>query len=141
MVQKRLGYVIKRVQQALRLRMDTELGKAGMTTPQYATLSILEEESGLSNAELARRCFLTPQTMHKIVTGLEEKGLVKRESDPSHGRKINTLLSSSGKKLLKQAHQIVRQIESDMTNDLTEENINMTIKNLESCLNSLEPNS
>lgn len=118
--------------------MDSELDSAGLTTPQYAALSILEEEAGLSNAELARRCFLAPQTMHKIVTGLEDKGLVQRTPDPSHGRKINTSLTSDGKSVLRKAHSIVEGIESDMTESLGEQDIKLTIKNLEQCIESLE---
>lgn len=138
MVDQRLGYVIKRVQQELRSRMDEKLEAVGVTTPQYAALSILEEDQGLSNAELARRCFLTPQTMHKIVAGLEAKGLIERKSDPSHGRKINTLLTSEGKKALKKAHEIVIEIEGEMTSDLTQEEIKQTRKNLAKCIELLE---
>lgn len=140
MVSQRLGYVIKRVQQTLRSRMDAELDAAGITTPQYAALSILEEDQGLSNAELARRCFLTPQTMHKIIQGLEEKGFVKRKSDPTHGRKINTLLSSNGKKILKKAHVMVERIEREMTKNLTQREIQQTAQNLEKCIDPLEAN-
>lgn len=138
MVQQRLGYIIKRAQQALRSRMDTALDKVDLTTPQYAALSILEEEQKLSNAELARRCFLTPQTMHKIVTGMEEKGLVERKSDPTHGRKINTLLTSPGKKKLGEAHQIVKQIEQEMTAGLSANDVEATINNLVHCIQSLK---
>ncbi len=141
MVQQRLGYIIKRAQQTLRTRMDTALEEAKLTTPQYAALSILEEEeAGLSNAELARRCFLTPQTMHKIVTGMEEKGMVERESDSSHGRKINTLLTDKGRELLNRAHKIVEQVESDMTEKLNNEKTEQTIRNLQQCIDSLEGN-
>ncbi|MTI87618.1 MAG: MarR family transcriptional regulator [Balneolaceae bacterium] len=138
MVDQRLGYVIKRLQQLLRSRMDEKLAAVGVTTPQYATLSILEEDQGLSNAELARRCFLTPQTMHKIVAGLEAKELIERKSDPSHGRKINTLLTSEGKKLVEKAHEIVQNIEGEMTGDLTQEDIEQTRKNLVRCIKPLE---
>src|SRR5699024_2305259 len=138
MVDQRQNHVIQREQQTLHSRMDKDLGAVGMTTPQYAALSILEEDQGLSNAELARRCFLTPQTMHKIVGGLEEKGLVKRKSDPSHGRKISTLLPSDGDEMLKDAHQIVTQIELEMTKNLTRKEIEQTTKNLAKCLEPLE---
>lgn len=140
MVQQRLGYLIKRAQQLLRSRMDTELDKIGITTPQYAALSMLEEDPGLSNAELARRCFLTPQTMHKIVLGMADKGLVNREQDPSHGRKINTLLTEQGKDILKQAHRIVRKIESQMTDGISKEEIDNTKAGLEKCIASLSEN-
>jgi DNA-binding MarR family transcriptional regulator len=49
----------KRVQAGLRSGMDRALETKGLTTPQYAALSALERESGLSNAELARRSFVT----------------------------------------------------------------------------------
>jgi len=56
---RRLGYQLKRTQHALRLRMDEALHALGLTAPQYAVLSILEEAPRLSNADLARRSFVT----------------------------------------------------------------------------------
>lgn len=138
MVDQRLGYVVKRLQQELRSQMDEDLNAVKLTTPQYAALSILEGEQGLSNAELARRCFLTPQTMHKIVEGLERKELVVRKSDPSHGRKINTLLTRKGKKLLERAHKIVQSIEHAMTSVLTYEEIEEARKSLEKCISAIK---
>jgi len=72
------GYVLKRTQLALRGAMDGALATLDLTTPQYAALSELAKEQGLSNAELARRCFVTPQTMHRILGGLERDALVIR---------------------------------------------------------------
>lgn len=138
MVQERLGYVIKRTQQVLRLRMDKELIEAGITTPQYAALSVLEEDQGLSNAELARRCFLRPQTMHKIVTGLEDKGFIERKSDPSHGRKIKTKLTPEGMEVLANGHKIVKQIEAEMTRNLSPKQIKETADRLEMCIDVLQ---
>ena len=79
------GYILKRTQLALRGAMDDALVTVNLTTPQYAALSELSEEQGLSNAELARRCFVTPQTMHQILRGLERtssftRGLVLRSA-------------------------------------------------------------
>lgn len=76
--------------------------------------------------------------MHKIVEGLERKGLVERKSDPSHGRKINTLLTPEGKKLLKEAHKIVQRIEHAMTSNLTHEEIEETRRSLEKCITAIE---
>jgi DNA-binding MarR family transcriptional regulator len=38
-----------------------------LTTPQYAVLAFLEVEAGDSNAALARRVFVTPQTIQAIL--------------------------------------------------------------------------
>jgi hypothetical protein len=67
----RIGYLLKRVQFRLRSQMDKVLESKGLTTPQYAVLSFLEHEPGASSAELARRSFVTPQTMIRIVENLE----------------------------------------------------------------------
>jgi hypothetical protein len=62
-LESRVGYQLKRAEHALRLEMDGALRDMGLTTPQYAALSVLGDEPGLSGAELARRCFVTPQTI------------------------------------------------------------------------------
>ena len=67
-VEGRVGYELKKAQYGLRSRMDEELRGVGLTTPQYAALSALGEEPGASGAGLARRCFVTPQTMNGILT-------------------------------------------------------------------------
>ena len=77
-VDRRAGYLVKRVQVALRSAMDRALLSEDLTTPQYGVLSALQKAPGLSNAELARRSFVTPQTMIRIVASLEDKGLVTR---------------------------------------------------------------
>ena len=45
---RRVGYQMKRAEHALRLEMDGALRGVGLTTPQYAALSVLEDEAGLS---------------------------------------------------------------------------------------------
>ena len=58
------GYLLKRAQAALHAAMAAALHEHGATLAQYAVLTALDEEPGLSNAELARRAFVTPQTMN-----------------------------------------------------------------------------
>ena len=105
-----LGYAIKRAQHALRLRMDLCLRPLGITTPQYSVLSTIRANPGLSNAQLARRAFVTPQTMQAILAGLEREGLLVREPDPDHGRVLRSILSAKGEELLGDAHQIVNEV-------------------------------
>src|SRR3954466_11229941 len=85
-VTDRIGYQLKRAQQALRTAMDEGLRAHGLTTPQYAALTHLEAAEPLSGAELARRCFVTAQTMNAILVGLERARLVERAPHANHGR-------------------------------------------------------
>ena len=60
----RVGYLIKRAQMVLHDAMADALGSHDLTVPQFAVITGLDEEPGLSNADLARRAFVTPQSMH-----------------------------------------------------------------------------
>ncbi len=113
-VAKRLGYALKRAQHALRIAMDEVLRPLSLTTPQYAVLSALEAEPGLSNARLARIAFVTPQTMHGLMTLLERDKLVVRDADPDHGRILRTQLTEVGQAKLKAAHLKVATVEQTM---------------------------
>ena len=115
-----IGYLLKVVQHEIRKRMDRKLGDINLTTPQYAALSSLYEFPGTSNAELARKCFITPQTMNLIIRKLEKRGIIQKEQSPEHGRVQNIVLSEAGSKLLEKAHEIVFGIEAGLTSKLSE---------------------
>lgn len=133
-----VGYQLKRVQHVLRLRMDEVLREVGLTTPQYAVLSVLEEEPGLSGAELARRSFVTPQTMNMIVTKLEGARLIYRSSHPEHGRVLQTYLTNEGRMLVSGAHEVVEAIEEQMLAGLGVENRVRLAETLNGCADALE---
>lgn len=111
---KRFGYALKRAQHALRVAMDDALRPLALTTPQYSVLSALEAEPGMSNARLARAAFVTPQTMHGLLTNLERSALIARDADPDHGRILRTRLSERGLQVLAEAHRAIAVIEAEM---------------------------
>ncbi len=115
-----LGYELKRTQQALRSSMDEALSELSLTTPQYAALTVLEAAPGVSSAELARRCFVTPQTMQAIVAALERRRLLGREARPGQGRMLPVELTRRGRALVARAHDAVDAIEQRMSSGLTE---------------------
>src|SRR5271169_3109099 len=113
-VAKRLGYALKRAQHALRTRMDEVLRPLNLTTAQYAVMSVIEQEAGISNAGLAKAAFVTPQTMTGILANLHRDGLLCREADRYHGRILRSELTPAGKKNLAQAHRVVGELEKIM---------------------------
>jgi DNA-binding MarR family transcriptional regulator len=132
-----LGYKLKQTQHMLRIHMDEALRPLDLTTPQYAVLAQLELRPGISNAALARSAFITAQTMHGIVSNLEKRNLVRRKSDPHHGRILCTELTKQGSKVVAQAHEIIRNIESRMLATLSEDNKLLFEKLLLECFNNL----
>jgi len=132
-----MGYKLKEAQHILRINMDDALRPLALTTPQYAVLSQLELRPGISNASLARASFITPQTMHGIVSNLEKNNLVKRERDPEHGRILRAELTQQGLKVVKQAHELISEVEESMTRTMNQRNKLLLEKLLVQCVNNL----
>ena len=106
-----VGYALKRAQHAMRLHMDRQLKEIGLNAPQYAVLASLELEPGASNARLARRAFVTAQTMQAMLVKLERSGLVIRHPDAEHGRIQRTELTEKGLSSLAKAHLVAQKSE------------------------------
>ena len=110
----RVGYLLKRAQSALNAAMSAALADYGITLPQYAVLNALDEEPGLSNADLARRAFVTPQTMNQVLRELEGKQLVIRRPHPVHGRVLQAHLTSGGRQILSGCRPAADAVEARM---------------------------
>jgi len=108
------GYLLKRAQAALHTAMTAALREHGATLPQYAVLTALDEEPGLSNADLARRAFVTPQTMNQVLRELEQRHWVTRHAHPGHGRILQADLTHDGRQALRACHQAADAVEERM---------------------------
>ena len=136
-----IGYELKRAQHALRLRMDEALRGEGVTTPQYSALDALAEEPGLSNAQLARRSFVTPQTMNQILKGLEAAGLVRREGHPEHGRVLRSYLTDEGETLRGECVGRVAAVTGRMVEGLADRQRRALLEALRVCVRALSADS
>ncbi|CAN5354996.1 MarR family transcriptional regulator [soil metagenome] len=136
-VEERVGYELKRVQQALRAAMDGALRGLGLTTPQYAALAFIEQAPGASSAELARRSFVTAQTMNRIVGNLEAAGLLHRRPHPVHGRILEAMLTEQGRALVAVAHLRVRAVEDRMLSGLGPDEQRRLLDMLRRCAGAL----
>src|ERR1700761_1754771 len=84
--QPRLAYAVGRFHTVLRAEMSRRLAPEGLSVPEFTALSVLSARGGLSNAELARRSFVTPQAMNQVLSSLEEKELVTRPAPGEQAR-------------------------------------------------------
>jgi DNA-binding MarR family transcriptional regulator len=122
-VTKRLGYRVKRVAAALRGAMDRALREYGLTVPQYACLEFLDQQPGLSNAELARGTFVTRQSMNVVLRGLQDGGLITRPAATDHGRALPAHLTEQGYRRLAAARAAVYAIDQRMTDVVPEQRL------------------
>jgi DNA-binding MarR family transcriptional regulator len=120
MTEPRLSYVIGRLDRVLRRRLIAALEPTGLTLPAYTTLSVLRTRDGLSNAQLARRSLVTPQSMSEVLARLEQKGLIRRDPDPDHARVLRVELTGAGHEALVLCDGVVDEIEETMLGHLSE---------------------
>ena len=117
-VEPRLSYVIGRLERVLRRRLTAAIAPAGLTLPAYAALSALRVQDGLSNAQLARRSLVTPQSMNEVLTVLVERGYIRRRAEPGQGRIIRIELTKAGSEALDRCDRAVDDVEREMLGDL-----------------------
>lgn len=107
-------YLVKQVEQAIRAHLDDLLRPLGLTTDQYTALSVLEQPHDLTSAELARRSFVRPQTMHEMITNLDQRGFVERHRDPGNRRILLIRLTAKGRDLLEKYDEQVQLLQERM---------------------------
>jgi DNA-binding MarR family transcriptional regulator len=138
---ERTGYLISQVRAAMRGQLDASLADKSLTAPQYVALATLEEDPGLSNAEMARLCFVTPQTMLRIIENLEHAKLVARTPHPTHGRVRQIELTPRGRKLVAECHQRVLTLESRLVSSLSKPEQRQLFALLRKCLAAMTERS
>jgi DNA-binding MarR family transcriptional regulator len=135
--QPRFSYVVGRLDRALQRRLSEALRPHGLTVRQYTTLSVLSARSGLSNAQLARRSLMTPQSMNEVLGRLVALGLVQRQPDESHGRIVRTRLTPAGADVLRGCDRAVDGLERELLAGLGESDRERLAAGLRSCLRAL----
>lgn len=99
---QQLGYLLARVAAQLERPWSASLKAKGINPRQFSMLSLLARDATISQAELARRVLITPQSVSESLVGLEDAGLIMRgEIEPGHPARLR--LTATGRKLLTRA--------------------------------------
>jgi DNA-binding MarR family transcriptional regulator len=119
-VEPGISYAIARLQQIVLGSVSEVAAHHGLTALQFTTLSVLNRHGEpLSSSQLARRSFMTAQSMHEVTHRLEEIGLIKRNPHPNHGRKLPASLTAKGRRVLAACESAVADFETRMLRGFT----------------------
>jgi DNA-binding MarR family transcriptional regulator len=132
-----VSYVVGRLELAVRRGLGEGLASLGITLPQYTALSVLKRRGALSNAQLARRVMITPQSTIKVIAALERKGLITRAPDPDHGRILRTLITPRGQEVLDACDRVAAEMESKMLEEIPPAARDDFLSQLKSCVRML----
>jgi DNA-binding MarR family transcriptional regulator len=131
------GYLVKRAQSVIHLSLEEIVSKHGLGIPHYVVLSLLAESPGLPNAELARKAFVTPQSMNEVLKQLEASGLVERQRSPSNARILNAHLTRAGKKKWRSVDDSVQELEERLLRGLTQNEVRVLNRSLETIIRNM----
>lgn len=137
-VEPRISYVIARLERAIRSAVNERVRVYGLTTLQYTTLSVLGARGQpLSNAQLARRAYMTPQSMIEVIDALERKGLIRRDPHPSHRRVFPATVTAKGRRVLTACDAAVEEMEQEMLAELAGDERETLLAWLKVCVRAL----
>ncbi|WP_250486245.1 MarR family winged helix-turn-helix transcriptional regulator [Caballeronia sp. GaOx3] len=114
----RLTYLVGSLDRILRRKMTEALAPVGLTLAQFTALSVLDARGQASNAQLAERSFITPQSANEVMSAMSAKNWITREPDPNHGRIVVLRLTEEGRGVLRQGMNVVRSLEVEMVKDI-----------------------
>lgn len=110
----RMLYLIRQAQTASYNRLTDRLKAFHLTATEYMVMSILGHREELSSAQLSRRFSVTPQTMMRLVIGLEAKRLIARAESPENRRILRIRLTAEGRRVLDRCEIAVDEVEDSM---------------------------
>jgi DNA-binding MarR family transcriptional regulator len=117
-----VSYAVARLHQRLFASITERVAPYGLTTLQFTTVSVLSRHGApLSTSQLARRAFMTPQSMSEVIHALERKRLIKRDPHPNHRRTLPATLTAKGRRVLAGCEESVSEFERSMLDGFSEQ--------------------
>ena len=110
---------IRRSEQALTAHHEAVLRRYGLAMTQYLVLLALTRDGGMSAAQLARTCGVTQQSMASVLSGLEAKGVIRRETSPLHAKVKVATATPEGEAVFQKAYGEVAVLERHLADAFT----------------------
>ncbi|HWH27179.1 MAG TPA: MarR family transcriptional regulator [Pseudolysinimonas sp.] len=111
------------------------LQEQGLTLTEWTALAIIwEDGQPRSSADLARKAYVSAQAMGQVLTTLEERSLIQRTPDPSHGRRLLVELTQEGLDLVDRCQEVLRVAEKRFLEPLSRREKEFFLSLLEACV-------
>ena len=88
------------------------------------------EKDGTPSTKLAPKMGMEPRSLTRMIKTLEDNGVIEKRADKDDKRMVRLFLTKEGKKLRKQATNIVMQFNQKIREEISD-------KELEQCFNTL----
>lgn len=107
-------HLVKWVEMAVRARVERSMRDLPISSGQLFALVLLDERGAATAAELARLMHLTPQALTTLLKPLRDQGLIEREVDAAHRRRLIMGTTEAGRAVIARARALTPDIEGAM---------------------------
>lgn len=135
-----IGFLLKSLQHTLRQTMDEAMRKNGieLSFAHFAALFGLYSEPGSNGAKLARRAFVSAQTMNAVLRRLEDDGYIERRPHPDNQRADSWFITDEGLEQLERARAVGSKIFDRMLASLDAAEVAAFENYLKRCIEGLD---
>ena len=135
-----IPHLLKNLHHSVRQALDESfrVQRIEMSFAHLVVLLTLDAEPGIAGAELARRAFVTAQTMNTIVRRLERDGDIERRPHPQKPRADSWFLTRTGQTRLNRARVIGEAVWVRMLSALKAAEIKQMQSMLERCIRGMD---
>ena len=114
----RLTHQLLRISKAIRAIMAIKLAKIAFVPGQDQLMMQLDASHPVSVSSLATSLMVRPSTVSKMIDRLEQRGMLRRLSDGTDGRRSLIEISAQGIKAQTAIRSVWKEVESELSRDL-----------------------
>ena len=96
-MEQSLHYLLMADHSLLRKRFFAGIQSLGLTPGQPKVLEYLQFHDGAMQKDIARGCCIEPATLSPLLTGMERRGLLRRDTDGENRRSVHIFLTEEGR--------------------------------------------
>lgn len=129
---------MKRIMNQFRVHLDEQLRPQGLTTAQMQVLFAVRNSPGSSGAQIARSCYITPQTTQALLKNLERSGFIGRGKDPVNDRIVTVRITPEGERLAESVEKNSRGLQQKLWEGISDREMSSLSGLLDRCLRNLD---
>jgi len=118
LTQAGLGTLAAAVRRRLKHVVASRLASYGLTLQQFWVILVLLEHGPSSLHPLALQVWMDDPTASRVVKAMVERGLLRTQPDPRHGRRILISLAPNALPLAQELQRLAAEIRSNLVSGL-----------------------
>jgi DNA-binding MarR family transcriptional regulator len=115
------GAVISLINRSKYVFLNNRLRPLGLSAGQFPVLVLLAKEQNIMQEDLVRHYRLDKGTIARAVKKLEDRGYIRRITDPGNRRAVRLFLTEKGEGAVPRLHTINREWEDLVSAGLSDE--------------------